>query len=110
MQLQLLEAIMEVRGLTQSDLARAANVSRQAVSAWFAEANPAGEATIDPKLSVVRQLSASLAIDVNTLISKYPLTRDDQELLRASFIWDGLYPSLISFALALVAGKYPGVG
>jgi transcriptional regulator with XRE-family HTH domain len=104
MNAQSLRAISQLRMISQSELARMAGVSRQAVSQWF-------KAPIGTELNVrtphLRQLSDALHIDAKDLLQPLPVL-DDGEAVRqyeTTLLWDCLYPSLVDFSVALVHGE-----
>jgi hypothetical protein len=76
-----------------------AGVSRQAVSLWFKSARD-GAINLDGKHLL--SLSRALQITVEELASPLPCSSpEDRAQLQAEFLWDRLYPSLESFAIAL---------
>ena len=92
-----LALLLPVQGLNQSDLARLAGVSRQAVSLWMRGDAPAG-------MRVSHLLSLSRALGVGIAELAEPLPGFEPELerdLEAEFLWDGLYSGLLEFAAAL---------
>lgn len=103
MEASTLKFICQLRGLSQSDLARAAGVSRQAVSLWFKEAKLAnGQINLQSKHQ--KRMAKSLNISLDLLTEALPIYDNEHQLkvIEASFLWDKLYPSLASFLAALV--------
>lgn len=99
MDIRVLKALMKLRGWNASQLARAACVSRQAVSLWL---NASG-AELDLRISTVEKLARALGTSVDTLLNA-PLQvfePDTYRILSVSFLWDRLYPSLEEFVTAL---------
>lgn len=93
-----LNFVMQVRGLRQSDLARAAGLSRQAVSLWMKQGGPHA---INAKIPHMIRLALNLGIEVQELVTPLPeLTQYETALL-----WDGLYPSLPVFLVACLRGE-----
>jgi transcriptional regulator with XRE-family HTH domain len=93
-----LEALLKARGWSQSEVARRVGVSRQAVSLWFrgSEANLHGRHLI--------RLSEVLGVPVEELSKPLPcLDPETRARLRATLLWDRLFPDLDDFALALNA-------
>ena len=93
-----LELILEVRRLKQSDLARAAGVSRQAVSLWMKQKGPRG---VGARASHMIRLAGNLGIGIQELITPLP----DLEPYKASLLWDGLYPSVPAMLAACIEGE-----
>jgi transcriptional regulator with XRE-family HTH domain len=90
-----LDTLTKSRGWSQSELARRVGVSRQAVSLWF----KTGEATLSSKH--VFRLSEALGVAAETLTRPLPGFGEDHDELRATFLWDRLYPDLDDFAIAV---------
>jgi transcriptional regulator with XRE-family HTH domain len=105
MQAETLKAVAVMKHLSQSDLARAAGVSRQRVSQWFLEADADGFINIQMKHA--RLLSAALKIDLDTLTKKLPLLNNDQRHRHetANLLWDRLYPDVVSLFAAAMNGE-----
>ncbi len=93
-----LELIAQVKGLRQSDLARAAGVSRQAVSLWMKQRGPDG---ISARVPNMIRLAGNLGIEVQDLVVPLPDLAEHE----ASLIWDGLYPSVPSLVVACLRGE-----
>jgi len=93
-----LEFLMQVRGLSQSDLARAAGVSRQAVSLWMKQRGPEGISARTPHLF---RLADNLDLDVNDLLKPLP----DFAEFETALLWDRLYPSLPVFLAACLRAE-----
>lgn len=93
-------------GLSQSDLARLAGVSRQAVSKWLKPGNKG------LRLSTLQNLSLRLGMSVDLLIRpiEYDLKRGSSfseavQSLESQFLWDRLYPSLEAFVGAIACSQ-----
>lgn len=97
MYLQQLKNISCVRGLRQADLARISGVSRAAVSKWFKE--PQGICNVGTK--TLLSLARGLGVTPDLLLKEC----DDISPLKTRFLWDRIYPSMESFALALARGN-----
>ena len=100
-----LEALLKARGWTQAELARRVGVSRQAVSLWFrgVEANLQGRHLI--------RLSQVLGVSVEELAEPLPCFEPEiHSQLRATLLWDRLFPDLDDFAVALNAGDPRALG
>ena len=104
MNLKTLDALARCRGLNQSDLARAAGVSRQRVSQWFAAAGTRDEVNL--RSDHLRDLAAALEVRVDDLLKPLPLVSEgDLTLIETTnLLWDHLYPDLVAFAID--AGKF----
>lgn len=103
-----LVAIQKLRSLSQSQLARLAGVSRQAVSLWFKEAD-AGQV----KMSADHLLSLCRGLDVTAedIAAEFPSFNPDQRAgLEAALLWDCLYPSLEDLAIAACLGESKALG
>lgn len=93
-----LEALLKARGWSRSELARRIGVSRQAVSLWFR----GKEANLQGRHLIV--LSEILGVPVEVLSKPLPcLDPENRARLRATLLWDRLFPDLDDFALALNA-------
>lgn len=89
--------LMLVRGLCQSDLARLAGVSRQAVSLWCKGTGPA-----EMRVSHLLSLCRGLGLGVDDVVAPWPAPAlETERAMRVDFLWDGLYPDLRAFAAAL---------
>ncbi len=101
MNIQTLKLLAKVRNLSQSDLALAAGVSRQAVSLWFRQF----EETKNPRVNIfsknLEKLCDSLNVSAAALLEDFPdLAADTTDLL-----WDFLYPDIESFVCALIKSE-----
>jgi transcriptional regulator with XRE-family HTH domain len=95
-----LAALLKARRLSRADLARRVGLSRQAVSLWFRSdrANVQGSHLV--------QLSEVLGVPMEDLGRPLPcFDPESHGQLKASLLWDSLYPDLDEFALALDAGE-----
>lgn len=99
MYLSVLKAVMAKRGYSRADVARAAGVSRQAVSLWFA---PGGD-LCNVHVATLMKLSSALAIDPAELLKPLPGMSDADAVrrLEAEFCWDRAYPDIYRFLAAL---------
>lgn len=93
-----LKFIAKVRGLKQSDLARAAGVSRQAVSKWM-KARPGAEVAL--RSGHLHRLATELDLDMADFFEPLPETRH----LETALLWDGLYSDLVSLLVACLDGQ-----
>lgn len=103
-----LRAASLVRDLNHSDLARAAGVSRQAVSEWFHPKTP-GDAPIPVRSRTWENLSRALNLPLEEFSRPLPLTREESAPLTTLLLWDGLYPDLVAFAAAVVNEEPPAL-
>ena len=94
-----LVSYMKARGLSQSELARRVGVSRQAVSLWFRS----GEASV--RSSHLFKVCEALEVRAERLARPLPGFGNDHDRLKATFLWDRLYPDLDDFAIAVNAWR-----
>ena len=100
MEVPSLQTIGRAKNLNRSDLARAAGVSRQAVSLWFRAAGQGDAVAI--RSDHLAQLSHNLGVAPALLLGPLGgLTTEGRARLRAAFLWDSLYPDLDAFLIAL---------
>lgn len=105
MHVRTLEAFVKARGLSKAELARRVGVSRQAVSLWFQKE----EADLHSRHLL--RLAEVLRVPVEDLVRPLPCFEPGtHERLRATLLWDRLYPDLDDFALALIASEPRAVG
>ena len=99
MNMRTLRVICKLKHLSQSDIARMAGVSRQATSLWFKEST-----TISVQSTHLQKLSYALHIKIDDLMNPLPLIEDKEYVssLKASLLWDRLYPDFEDFIIALV--------
>ena len=104
MYLSMLKTVMAKKGCRQSDVARAAGVSRQAVSLWFAQDDDFQNLHV----ANLMNLSDGLGIDPAELLKPLACISDPATVrqLYAEFCWDRSYPDIYSFLVAL-AGSEP---
>lgn len=102
MHLQTLKAIATIRHLNQSDLARAAGVSRQRISQWMQQSSSDGFVNVQTKH--LMSIAKALDISPDSLLRPLPLLCDEQSLQRetARLLWDKLYPDLMSLLVAVL--------
>ncbi|MBN2498953.1 MAG: helix-turn-helix transcriptional regulator [Deltaproteobacteria bacterium] len=93
-----LDVLCQLRGLARSDLARAAGVSRQAVSIWFARGR-CGRVAVRAEHLI--RLCRSLGLRMEDLSSPLP----DTEELESSLIWDRLWPSVEQLVAEALDGE-----
>ena len=100
-----LEAFLKARGWTRAELARRVDVSRQAVSLWFREQ----EANLQSRH--LMRLAEVLGVPAEDLAKPLPCFEPQTRAsLRATLLWDRLYPDLDDFAVALNAAIVQGKG
>lgn len=107
-----LKIILKTRGICQSDLAKMAGISRQAVSLWFKSKDDRDHTEINVHSKHLQRLSHALHINVDDLLQPLPCLSDTQsmESFRTSLLWDYLYPSVEDFVIALVHRQPRAVG
>ena len=102
--LSVLKMVMAKKGYRQSDVAKAAGVSRQAVSLWFAQDDDFQNLHVANLVN----LSNDLGIDPAELHEPLACISDPAAVrqLYAEFCWDRSYPDIHWFLVAL-AGSRP---
>ncbi len=90
--------LCRLRGLRQSDLARKAGITRQAVSLWFRKGRR-GEVPVRSDHLV--RLCQALEIGIDDLMTPLPETGD----MEASLLWDRLYPDVFALVAAASGGE-----
>jgi transcriptional regulator with XRE-family HTH domain len=104
-----LVTLMRARGLNQTDVARLAGVSRQAVSLWFRKRG-SDVGTINLHSRTQTALARALGVPVDALTRHPPsLPPDATRQVESEVLWDCFYPSLTEFAAALVRGELPAL-
>lgn len=103
MNAQTLKIISQLKGRRQSDIARMAHVSRQAVSKWLKAAEDE-DPNVEVRSSHLRSLAENLDVSADELLKPFPLLADPKKKreMETLFLWDRLYPSLIEFCLAIL--------
>jgi transcriptional regulator with XRE-family HTH domain len=101
--MSVLKAAMAKKGYRQSDVAKAAAVSRQAVSLWFTAEGDFRNVHVANLLN----LGAGLGVAPAELLQPLPGLADsvDERQLYAEFCWDRSYPDIYRFLVALIAGQ-----
>jgi transcriptional regulator with XRE-family HTH domain len=100
-----MEALRKARGWTRAELARRVGVSRQAASLWCR----AEEANLQSRHLL--RLGHVLGVPVEELARPLPcFDPETHAQLRATLLWDRLFPDLDDLALALRAGDPGALG
>lgn len=94
MYLQHILNFMNTRNINAAQLAKRAGVSRAAVSKWFATQ----EDFVNVETGTARQIAEVLGAPLSQLFE--PLERLSK--YKTAFLWDGLYPSMEDFLVAVV--------
>ncbi len=98
--------LAKARNLSQSDLARMAGVSRQAVSLWL---RASGE--INVQFKHLSRLTRALGVGFEELDTPLPCSDPgERESLRAGLLWDRLYPDIEDLAQAALDGEPKAMG
>lgn len=99
-----LSTLMQVRGLSQSDLARRAGVTRQAASLWLRSDDPD---QVNVQSRHLEKLSRALSVSMDELARPLPALADaaTRGSLETALLWDRLFPSLDDFAIAAARGE-----
>lgn len=102
MDMSALRIIMKARGLSQSDLARLAGVSRQAVSLWFSS-----DERPQVRSRHLENLSLALGLSIDDLVWPLPLLENEEgrRRLGAELNWDKMYPDAEDFLIAVCRGE-----
>ena len=101
-----LRSICRAKKLNQSDVARLAGVSRQAVSVWFRTAAASGTERANVQTRHLMALAEGLRLPAQTLLEPLPgLTGEERARWRTAFLWDNLYPDLDAFLVGLAHGE-----
>jgi len=100
-----LGAFLKARSWTRAELARRVGVSRQAVSLWLR----GDEAELHGRHLI--RLGQVLGVPVEELARPLPCFEPDAHAqLRATLLWDRVYPDLDDLAVALNAGDPRALG
>ncbi|MBI4563393.1 MAG: helix-turn-helix transcriptional regulator [Planctomycetes bacterium] len=94
-----LDALRKAREWSRSELARRVGVSRQAVSLWFRKGP-----RVALRSPVFLRVAKALGVPAEDLDRPLPCFGKDHTALRATLLWDRLYPDLDDFAIAVNAG------
>jgi transcriptional regulator with XRE-family HTH domain len=105
MYLSNLKILMAKRNLSQSDLATALNLSRQAVSLWLRS----DDQFVNIKTKQLGRLCEVFNISPNALLTPFPVLEKSRDTL-ALFLWDGLYSSIEDFYIALSNKEWSAIG
>ncbi len=102
-----LKSYCDIVGLTQSELARRAGVSRQLVSQWFKEADRDGASDVNVYSRNQERLGAVLGVAPSELATALPIlsVAAERKSLETLLLWDRLYPALEPFLSGLVRGQ-----
>lgn len=96
MYLQHVINMMNARKLNGAQLAKRCHVSRAAVTKWFASTDP----FINVETKTARTLAQVLGVPLTQLFE--PIAMLSQ--FHTAFLWDGLYPSMEKFIVAVMHG------
>ena len=101
--MSVLKAAMAKKGYRQADVAKAASVSRQAVSLWFGAEGDFRNVHVANLLN----LGAGLGVAPAELLQPLPGLASPAEgrRLYAEFCWDRSFPDIYRFLVALAAGR-----
>lgn len=109
MNLSTLKTLLTLRKVNQSQLAKMAKVSRQAVSHWFKTETDSDIRIQSPHL---RHLAEGLRVSAEVLLRPLPVLKDSAVThhYEVLLLWDRLYPDLSHFAVAIVRGEGGALG
>ncbi len=96
MYFQRLTSLMETKSLRPADVARAAHISRAAVSKWVQQGHKTGWVNVET--TTLRELAHTLGVTISYFLE--PL--HSIEPMRTRFLWDSLYHSMENFISALI--------
>jgi transcriptional regulator with XRE-family HTH domain len=96
MYIQILKSIMAARELSNADVAKAANISRAAVTKWFKLSER--DDFVNVETVTLLRLAENLRLDPQIFLKKRLPTHSFKTLL----LWDGLYANFESFIHALI--------
>ena len=101
--MSVLKAVMAKKGYRQSEVAKAAAVSRQAVSLWFAAEGDFRNVHVATLLN----LGVGLGIAPAELLQPLPGLEGpaEERRLYAEFCWDRSFPDIYHFLVALAEGR-----
>ena len=108
MNIRTLKALTAFKHLNQSDVARAAGVSRQRASQWF---NDASSGFVNIQTKHLLAIADALGVSADDLLRPLPLLDDEPMLHQEStkLLWDRLYPDLVGFLTAVLEGRRDAV-
>ena len=108
MDIQTVKAIAVIRRLNQSDLARAAGVSRQSVSQWFHESS---SRFVNIQTKHLLAIADALDVSADVLLRPLPLLADESmsTIETTKLLWDKLYPDIVSLINAALDGRNDAV-
>ena len=103
MLVRVLRAYLNVRHMSQSELARRAGVSRQTVSSWLQ--SDAGELNI--YTDHLKGIALALGINTEDLTKPLPVISDQKSFIEieTELLWDHLYSNIEFFISALLRGQ-----
>lgn len=101
-----LKIIAKIRQLSQSDLAKMAGVSRQAVSLWFKNSS-AQNPRINLQARHLENLCHLLKVKMDDLVEPLPCLNNMEytKTLETTLLWDNLYPGIDDFIISLLRGE-----
>ena len=96
-----LKTICKLRHLSQSEMARMAGISRQAVSLWIKKGESLGSINVESQN--LQKIAAALHLSMDTLTKPFPQLSDStvEKKLRAALLWDYAYKDILDFFIAL---------
>jgi transcriptional regulator with XRE-family HTH domain len=101
-----LKTILRAKGLTPSQVAARANLSRQLLSHWL---SPNAPAKLNVSTDKLEQLATALDVSPDDLLKSLPdLTELNSQ--KTLYFWDRLFSDFTSFAIALARFYPPAVG
>jgi len=103
-----IQVISKLRNKSQSELARVAGVSRQAVSQWF---KSTAHSEVNLRSVHLRRLAEGLHVSADVLLKPLPVLSDNDQTreYEGMLLWDRLYPSLADYSVALLRGELPAL-
>jgi transcriptional regulator with XRE-family HTH domain len=102
-----LKTVARRKRVSQSELARLAGVSRQAVSKWFCRSR----GLVQMRSPHLKSLANGLGVPADLLLGELPgLADGERDELEAGLLWDRAYPDLDAFLIALLVEEPRALG
>lgn len=103
MYFQYIKNYIKLKSWNKARLAKAAGVSRAAVTRWFHAGETSGWVNVET--GTLKKLAASLGVTPDRFLQPCPPLKPYHTL----FLWDVLYPDMESFAKAITENRVPAL-